>query len=799
MVLIVAREAHGADIYVTYFYQRTNGGTGCSLQEAIYAAEFRASLAIPGIPTELSDNFVPTNCTPGDGNDTIILPTGQALPMTLQVPDSNNYLGPTATPLIFSNITIEANGAQLVWLGHGHARAFSVGSASVLLPNGTVVTGTGNLVIRNLTITNFTAKGGDGASGGGGGMGAGGAIFVGTDARVTVENSTLYLNSAIGGNGSTQDSAGWGGGGGGLGGNGGAGVPDAGGGGGGGGSSGNGGAGGFNGGGGGGTLTDGFTGVAGDGGQGGFNCGGNGGGNNQDGSAAQCRGGGGGGGGDLDNASLPDVCASLGGGTGAAGAYGGGGGGGAFVWFDFLAECRFASPGGNGGFGGGGGAAGIQEQGGAGGFGGGGGASRNHPGRGGTFGGDANDTNNVDPSNGGGGAGLGGAIFSDGGIVIIRNSTLTANLAAGGSGGMISGLTPGQNGQETGGAIFVLNGSLIVNDSTIVSNQAGDVGGGGIEVFAQTGHVASFTLDNTIVFNNGGSVFVDCEADHESGGSINSAGVANLIGFNSFCDVVAAPTDPELGPLQNNGGLTPTMLISTTGGAYGTADAATSLMSDQRGRPRPSLDGHGFDIGAVELCTGTTVRTQIECLLVISGGGVFGGGGGTGQIAQLTMQVLPAGTGTTTPGVGTTAETLGSVVPIQATPNVGSAFTGWSANVTDPTNPLTTVIMNQDQTVTANFATCPITVNGRGTASSSFAPARVGLVWTGVATVDHYDIMRGPSAVGPFTKIGSVPAGTTSFSDTTVSDTTTYDYTADAMDANGNAVCVSNAKGIYVP
>jgi uncharacterized repeat protein (TIGR02543 family) len=240
------------------------------------------------------------------------------------------------------------------------------------------------------------------------------------------------------------------------------------------------------------------------------------------------------------------------------------------------------------------------------------------------------------------------------------------------------------------------------------------------------------------------------------------------------------------------------MAISATGGAYGTADAATSLIADQRGRPRPSADGHGFDIGAFELCSGTTVQAQIECARVITGGGVFGAGGGTGQVAQLTMQVSPAGTGTTTPPVGTTAETLGSVVVVQATPNPGFAFTGWSTNVTDPTTPSTTVIMSQDLTVTATFAACPISVNGRGTASSSFAPARVGLVWTGVATVDHYDIMRAGSGA-QFTKISSVPAGTTSYSDTTVTDKTLYDYTADAMDANGNALCVSNLKGIYVP
>jgi hypothetical protein len=41
-------------------------------------------------------------------------------------------------------------------------------------------------------------------------------------------------------------------------------------------------------------------------------------------------------------------------------------------------------------------------------------------------------------------------------------------------------------------------------------------------------------------------------------------------------------------------------------------------------------------------------------------------------------------------------------------------------------------------------------------------------------------IMRAGSVGGQFTKIGSIPPGTTSFSDTTVTDKTLYDYTANA-------------------
>jgi hypothetical protein len=103
----------------------------CSLQEAIYASELKSNKAIGATNP---DFFYSTGCTPGEGNgDTIILAPGAVYsfdgPWT---GDSHNYLGPTATPIIFSNITIEGNGAtlwSLVCLGEV-AIAFSASAIS---------------------------------------------------------------------------------------------------------------------------------------------------------------------------------------------------------------------------------------------------------------------------------------------------------------------------------------------------------------------------------------------------------------------------------------------------------------------------------------------------------------------------------------------------------------------------------------------------------------------------------------------------------------------------------------------
>ena len=785
---------YGATINVTTTQWRVSGGPGCSLQEAIWAANLQTSLALSGVNSDGSDSFVVTNCTAGDGNDTIVLPIKGVFVLTAAVPDIHSILGPTANPIVFSNITIEGNGAQLWWLGAGHARAFSVGGAFVPLPGGGAATGTGNLILRNLYIVGFTAKGGDGASGGGGGMGAGGAIFV-KGGSVTVENSTFSTNSAVGGKGSTQDNAGFGGGGGGLGGNGGAGVPGSGGGGGGGGSGGDGGSPGEEsgaGGGGGGTLTSGFSGLGGlDGGQGGFNCGGNGGGPFQDGSAAPCPGGGGGGGGQVTG-EIADICIKTNGGTGGAGNYGGGGGGGGFELFD-ESGCTFGSPGGNGGFGGGGGAAGIQEQGGSGGFGGGGGASGNHPGKGGTFGGDANDTNGTLASNGGGGAGLGGAIFSDNGTVIVRNGTFTRNLAAAGSGGKFSGLTPGADGSDAGGAIFMLNGSLSVENSTFANNAAAG-SSGGIQIYQLGSTPTSFTLLNTIIYGNNGLNEFSVQAN-----SVTSAGiVGNLIQNNdplNPCLVngsgVVSTLDPGLGPLQDNGGYTPTIAITKGLTAWGTADPATSLATDQRAHQRPSEDGHGFDIGAFELCTPSNPLTGSPCRIVT-----------IAEAAALTMQVSPANGGTTNPPVGVTNYPLNSIAPIQATPAVGFVFANplWTGNVTDPTNPSTTVIMNQDQTVTANFVAgaCVTNLAAVGASGSALAPPRVDLAWTQIGSAASYSVMRSTIADGPYSAIGGSIGST--FSDTNgLTNGDTYYYVLQPKDANSIEICQSNQATVSIP
>jgi hypothetical protein len=179
----------------------------CSLQEAIYATEFQSSTAID---TTDPDHTYSTGCVAGTGKgDTIVLPAGATFEFDRWWDqDAHNVYGTTATPVIFSNISILGNGSTLEWVGsrqgvYAYSRLFAVGVASVTVPGGSTFSGTGGLYIENVYIKGFAVQGGNGGiCGGGGGLGAGGAIYV-QNGTLTVENSTFDSNGAAGGNGSS--------------------------------------------------------------------------------------------------------------------------------------------------------------------------------------------------------------------------------------------------------------------------------------------------------------------------------------------------------------------------------------------------------------------------------------------------------------------------------------------------------------------------------------------------------------------------------------------------------------------
>lgn len=97
----------------------------------------------------------------------------------------------------------------------------------------------------------------------------------------------------------------------------------------------------------------------------------------------------------------------------------------------------------------------------------------------------------------------------------------------------------------------------------------------------------------------------------------------------------------------------------------------------------------------------------------------------------------------------------------------------------------------------AVFVSCISNLTGRGTASSPYSPARVGLVWGAQGGASSYDVLRGTASGGPYQTIGNTTA--TSFADTTVTDKNTYFYVVQPKNGGGGSICQSNEKSIFVP
>lgn len=186
--------------------------------------------------------------------------------------------------------------------------------------------------------------------------------------------------------------------------------------------------------------------------------------------------------------------------------------------------------------------------------------------------------------------GDGGAIYSLSSTLNLTSSTISGNVAA-----------------HHGGAIVVDGGAAVITSSTITGNASGFSNlTGGIR------NTGTTTLRNTIVAGNLGTDLPNLDGTFTSlgyniigdlGPSIGNPTIVPAIGDQ----IEVADASVNLGPLQNNGGPTPThaLLAGSIALDKGHSSGATT---DQRGLVRPCDDagianaagGDGADAGAYE-------------------------------------------------------------------------------------------------------------------------------------------------------------------------------------------------------
>lgn len=195
-------------------------------------------------------------------------------------------------------------------------------------------------------------------------------------------------------------------------------------------------------------------------------------------------------------------------------------------------------------------------------------------------------------------SGYGGAIIDDGsGTLIVTNSTFSGNTSNGHAGGTIA---------EIG-----IAGSTTLTNITVSTSDATNA------IYLTQG---TLTLRNSIVVNNGGP---SCQVF----GSLTITNGGNNIDSGTTCgwdstNGSMSSTNPLLGPLAANGGLTPTMALlagspAIDGVTFSAPNGAPA--TDQRSVARPQ--GARYDIGAYEfqgqLQQTTSVPTMNEWGLMI--------------------------------------------------------------------------------------------------------------------------------------------------------------------------------------
>jgi hypothetical protein len=182
----------------------------------------------------------------------------------------------------------------------------------------------------------------------------------------------------------------------------------------------------------------------------------------------------------------------------------------------------------------------------------------------------------------------GGGIFIDvAGTTTITASTISGNSARYQFGKVAS--------PYWGGGIYIeRGGSATINTSTVSDNSADQ--GGGIK------NSGTAVIGNTIVAGNQAGNAPDVSGAFVSSEGYNLIGVDDAGSFTGPGDQVgttAAPINPLLGPLANNGGPTLTHALLPGSPALDAGDPALAGSIDQRGVARPQ--GPRVDIGAVEI------------------------------------------------------------------------------------------------------------------------------------------------------------------------------------------------------
>jgi len=284
-----------------------------------------------------------------------------------------------------------------------------------------------------------------------------------------------------------------------------------------------------------------------------------------------------------------------------------------------------------------------------------------------------------------GNGGAGGGLWL-GGTLVLANSTVASNTGGDSNTGA----------RGAAGGLYVGGGSATLTNDTVAGNAEGSGGGlfnnGGLELAS-----GSMTVANSVVASNTGG---NCS------GSITDGHHNVSFEPSPTCPAGFATGNPNLGPLQDNGGPTKTMSVAGPSAVDQVpAIGANCPAADQRGIPRPQ--GTACDIGAFEVVNPTALSvTKV--------------GTGTGSVTSS-----PAGIDC---GATCSASFVQhATVTLTAAPDTNSTFDGWSGGGCSGTGTCTGTL-DAATTVTATFDLKPslsVSKTGTGTGAVTSSPAGI--------------------------------------------------------------------------
>jgi hypothetical protein len=250
----------------------------------------------------------------------------------------------------------------------------------------------------------------------------------------------------------------------------------------------------------------------------------------------------------------------------------------------------------------------------------------------------------------------GAAIASFSGNVTVTNSTFSGNS---GNSTLFNGYSDccdAYSGQA--GNVTLINSTFSASAGAAVANQ----------IAAPGGTAGTVTLSNTVLAGStGGSCLTD--PGHYAAVTDGGGNVADDTTCAFMLPSSQSATNPDLGPLQNNGGPTPTLELLAGSAAAATGVAANCPVTDQRGVARPGA-GRNCSSGAFQY-------VALSCPAGSALAGVPYGSALTvaGGIAPYTFSI---GVGALPPGLNLDPATGGiSGTPVTAGPYV------FSGQVTD--------------------------------------------------------------------------------------------------------------------